>query len=86
MAARFSAPASRRPGARSELGSTRWWSSDRQRAPKARIYPKEFIMSKHVKPTPLALPVNGGVAVGSLAQARRHKRRFDGVITIEDPN
>jgi predicted protein tyrosine phosphatase len=43
-------------------------------------------MSKYVKPTPLALPVDGGVAVGSLAQAKRHKRRFDGVITIEDPN
>lgn len=42
-------------------------------------------MSKYVKPTPLPLPVEGGVAVGSLAQAKRHKRRFDGVITIEAP-
>jgi len=39
-------------------------------------------MSKYVKPTPLTLPVEGGVAVGSLAQAKQHKRRFDGMITI----
>lgn len=42
-------------------------------------------MPKYVKPTPLALPAAGGVAVGSLPQAKRHKRKFDGVITIEDP-
>lgn len=42
-------------------------------------------MSKYVKPTPLALPVAGGVSVGSLPQAKRHKRKFDAVITIEEP-
>lgn len=42
-------------------------------------------MSKYVKPTPLALPTPGGVSVGSLAQAKRHKRKFDAVITIEEP-
>lgn len=42
-------------------------------------------MSKYVKPTPLALPAPGGVSVGSLPQAKRHMRRFDAVITIEEP-
>jgi len=42
-------------------------------------------MSKYVKPTPLALPAPGGVSVGSLPQAKRHKRKFDAVITIEEP-
>lgn len=42
-------------------------------------------MSKYVKPTPLALPTPGGVSVGSLPQAKRHKRKFDAVITIEEP-
>ena len=43
-------------------------------------------MSKYVKLTPLVLPVEGSMAEGSLAQTMRHKRRFDGVITIEEPN
>ena len=30
-------------------------------------------------------PVPGDVVVGSLSQARKHKRRFDAVITLEDP-
>ncbi|MGH7028272.1 tyrosine phosphatase family protein [Brevundimonas sp.] len=30
-------------------------------------------------------PVPGGIVVGSLSQARKHKRRFDAVITLEDP-
>jgi predicted protein tyrosine phosphatase len=30
-------------------------------------------------------PAPGDVVVGSLAQARKHKRRFDAVITLEDP-
>lgn len=30
-------------------------------------------------------PAPGQFAVGGLAQARRHKRRFDAVLTIEDP-
>jgi len=42
-------------------------------------------MSKYIKPTPLALPIPGGVSVGSLPQAKRHKRKFDAVITIEEP-
>lgn len=42
-------------------------------------------MSKYVKPTPLALPSPGGVSVGNLPQAKRHKRKFDAVITIEEP-
>lgn len=33
----------------------------------------------------LSRPISGGVAVGSLAQAKRYKRRFDAVITLEDP-
>lgn len=39
-------------------------------------------MLKYVKPSRLALPSPGGVSVGGLAQAKRHKRKFDGVITI----
>lgn len=35
--------------------------------------------------SPLALPTPGAIAVGSLAQARKHKRRYDAVITLEDP-
>lgn len=35
--------------------------------------------------SPLALPAPGAVAVGSLAQARKHKRQYDAVITLEDP-
>lgn len=31
-------------------------------------------------------PTPGSIAVGSLAQAKRHKRRFDAVITLEDPH
>lgn len=31
-------------------------------------------------------PAPGSIAVGSLAQAKRHKRRFDAVITLEDPH
>lgn len=42
-------------------------------------------MSGYTKPTPLALPEPGGVSVGSLPQAKRHKRKFDAVITIEEP-
>lgn len=42
-------------------------------------------MSKYIKPTPLASPEPGGVSVGSLPQAKRHKRKFDAVITIEEP-
>lgn len=34
---------------------------------------------------PLPLPCPGGIAVGSLAQANRHKRKFDAVLTLEDP-
>lgn len=30
-------------------------------------------------------PAPGSIAVGSLAQAERHKRRFDAVITLEYP-
>lgn len=30
-------------------------------------------------------PAAGDVVVGSLSQARKHKRRFDAVITLEDP-
>lgn len=35
--------------------------------------------------TPIAAPAAGGIAVASLGQARKHKRRFDAVITVEDP-
>lgn len=35
--------------------------------------------------TELALPAPGTIAVGSLAQARRHKRRYDALLTLEDP-
>ena len=35
--------------------------------------------------SPLTDPEPGGVAVGGLAQARKHKRRYDAVITLEDP-
>jgi predicted protein tyrosine phosphatase len=42
-------------------------------------------MAGYTKPTPLALPEPGGVSVGSLPQAKRHKRKFDAVITIEEP-
>jgi predicted protein tyrosine phosphatase len=35
------------------------------------------------QPMPAAAP--GGIVVASLAQARRHKRRFDAVMTLEDP-
>jgi predicted protein tyrosine phosphatase len=42
-------------------------------------------MSRYIKPTTLALTEPGGVSVGSLPQAKRHKRKFDAVITIEDP-
>lgn len=35
--------------------------------------------------TPLRAPEAGGVAISSLAQARKHKRRYDAVITLEDP-
>lgn len=31
-------------------------------------------------------PAPGDVVVGSLSQARKHKRRFDAVITLEDPS
>ncbi|WP_162815026.1 tyrosine phosphatase family protein [Erythrobacter aureus] len=34
---------------------------------------------------PLPQPAPGLVAVASLAQARRHKRKWDAVLTIEDP-
>ncbi|CAN5379081.1 hypothetical protein BH10PSE3_BH10PSE3_07500 [soil metagenome] len=30
-------------------------------------------------------PAAGDIVVGSLSQARKHKRRFDAVITLEDP-
>lgn len=33
----------------------------------------------------LATATPGGIVVASLAQARRHKRRFDAVMTLEDP-
>lgn len=36
-------------------------------------------------PTPLAKPTPGGLAVASLTQARRHRRQFDAVITLQDP-
>lgn len=35
--------------------------------------------------SPLTDSTLGGIAVGSLAQARKHKRRYDAVITLEDP-
>lgn len=35
--------------------------------------------------SPLTPPTPGGIAVGSLAQARKHKRQYDAVITLEDP-
>lgn len=35
--------------------------------------------------TPIATPASRGIAVASLGQARKHKRRFDAVITVEDP-
>ena len=35
--------------------------------------------------SPLTDPEPGGVAIGGLAQARKHKRRYDAVITLEDP-
>lgn len=35
--------------------------------------------------TPLTLPGPGIVAVGGLRQARKHKREYDAVITLEDP-
>lgn len=35
--------------------------------------------------TPIAAPAAGGIAVASLGQAKKHKRRFDAVITVEDP-
>ena len=36
-------------------------------------------------PTPVATPTPGGLAVASLTQARRHRHRYDAVITLEDP-
>jgi predicted protein tyrosine phosphatase len=36
--------------------------------------------------TDLPAPSAGGLAVASLSQAKRHKRRFDAVLTIEDPH
>ena len=36
-------------------------------------------------PTPLAPSIPGALAIGSLAQARRHKRQYGAVITLEDP-
>lgn len=35
--------------------------------------------------TPIKAPEQGSLAVSSLAQARKHKRRYDAVITLEDP-
>ncbi len=34
---------------------------------------------------PLPQPAPGQMAVASLAQAHRHKRKWDAVLTIEDP-
>lgn len=34
---------------------------------------------------PLGPPTPGGVVVGTLTQAQRHKRKFDAVLTLEDP-
>jgi predicted protein tyrosine phosphatase len=42
-------------------------------------------MPGYVKTTPLTLPMPGSILVGSLAQAKWHKRKFDAVITIQDP-
>jgi predicted protein tyrosine phosphatase len=36
--------------------------------------------------TELAPPEPGKIAVAGLAQAKRHKRKFDAVLTLEDPN
>ncbi len=36
--------------------------------------------------TPLAPPVPGQLAVGSLSQAQQHKRRYGAVLTLEDPS
>lgn len=35
--------------------------------------------------TPLAPAVPGRLSVGSLAQANKHKRRFDAILTLQDP-
>lgn len=35
--------------------------------------------------TPLSVPERGRIAVSSLTQAKKHKRRYDAVITLEDP-
>lgn len=35
--------------------------------------------------TPLRAPEAGCIAISSLAQAKKHKRRYDAVITLEDP-
>lgn len=35
--------------------------------------------------TPLRTPEAGCIAISSLAQAKKHKRRYDAVITLEDP-
>jgi predicted protein tyrosine phosphatase len=39
----------------------------------------------NLAPLPIAPPRQGGLSVASLAQARKHKRGFDAVLTIEDP-
>ena len=35
--------------------------------------------------TPMAPPSPGGVAIGALKQAAKHKRKYDAVLTLEDP-
>ena len=35
--------------------------------------------------TPLAPPLPGGIALGTFSQAVRHRKRYDAIITVEDP-
>ena len=36
--------------------------------------------------TPLAPATPGGISLGTFSQAARHKKRFDAIITVEDPS
>lgn len=38
------------------------------------------------KSQPIVVPAPGGIVVAPLVQAKKHKRKFDAVLTIEDPN
>ena len=45
----------------------------------------EHRMQEEIMADRLTPPTPGGISIGSLAQASRHKRRYDALITLEDP-